>query len=107
MLEDGSRLYICAHCGSRYGFFRLYCKQCGCIMPAALAGQVKATGLLDDRTARPVNVQWGRTHFHRFARLVLRDEMTGEAIPIALDRPPVILGCGDPNDPATPPLLAL
>src|SRR5262245_13730683 len=107
MLEAGTRLYICANCGSRYGFFRLYCKQCGCILPAALAGSGAATRLLDDRTARPVKVEWGRTHFHRFARLVLRDETTDEAIPISLDKAPVILGRGSLNDMSTSAFCAL
>src|SRR5262249_41650630 len=74
---------------------------------AALVGPGAATRLLDDRTARPVKVLWGRTHFHRFARLILRDETTGEATPVALDKPPVILGRGSPNDALTSSFCAL
>ncbi len=92
MLEVVSSTYTCAHCGSRYGFFRLYCKQCGCILPAALLEQGEVTRLLDEKPARQVDVQWGQTYFHRFARLILRDETTGEALPVALDKLPVILG---------------
>src|SRR5260370_24827903 len=84
--------YRCANCGAKYNFFRVYCKQCGCILPAALTQQGEVTQLLAENRAQPVDVQWGRTYFHRYARLLLLEELTGETLSIALDMPPVIIG---------------
>ena len=84
--------YRCANCDAKYNFFRLYCKQCGCILPAALTHQGEVTQLLSDNQAQPVDIQWGRRYFHRYARLFLADEASGEILPIALDRLPVLIG---------------
>lgn len=87
----------CAHCGRRYSFFRLYCKQCGCVMPGALSGQNDVTRLLTDNPVNKVDFQWGRTYFHRYARLLLRDEATDDVVLVPLDTPHVIIGRASPN----------
>jgi hypothetical protein len=84
--------YCCAHCGAKYNFFRLYCKACGCVLPAALTHQGEVTQLLSDNQAQPVDVQWGRSYFHRYARLMFVDERSGEVLPIPLDTPSVLIG---------------
>jgi len=83
--------YLCANCGSKYAAFRLYCKSCGCIMPNALSRQ-EVTRLLVDNVPQQVNLEWGRRYFHRYARLVLRRDDSGDVIPVPLDKPPVLLG---------------
>jgi len=83
--------YSCPNCGSKYVAFRLYCKSCGCIMPNALSSK-EVTRLLMDNVPQQVNFEWGRRYFHRYARLVLRRDDSGDVIPVPLDKPPVMLG---------------
>jgi hypothetical protein len=85
-------LYVCASCGGKYSFFRLYCKQCGCILPDALSDKGEVTKLLAGNQAQPVDIQWGTTYFHRNAQLFLRQETAGDVFSVSLDRPPVLIG---------------
>ena len=93
---NGTRLlnepYRCPNCSAKYGFFRLYCKRCGCIMPDALSNEAEMTRLLPINAAQSVNVLWGRSYFHSYARLVLRNEATDELLSVPLDKPPILIG---------------
>ena len=57
-------------------------------MPDALAGE--ATTPLSGNTALPVDVVWGRSYFHAYAKLFLRQEDSLIAVP--LDKPPILIG---------------
>jgi pSer/pThr/pTyr-binding forkhead associated (FHA) protein len=85
-------LHVCANCGAKYSFFRLYCKHCGCVLPDALYDKSEVTKLLTGNQAQPVNLQWGTTYFHRNAQLFLRQDSTNDVLTVSLDFPPVLIG---------------
>src|SRR5579859_3933816 len=84
--------YTCANCGSKFRSFRLYCTECGCVMPQALTGSTEVTKLLPNNQASPVDVVWGRTFFHPKAHLFFRKDTTGESFQVSLEGPPVFIG---------------
>jgi len=89
--------YICAKCGKVHLSFRLYCKECGFIMPSALSRQDDVTILLSDITTHPVSAGWGRSYFHAYARLTLRRNDTGEALDVPLEHTQVLIGRASVN----------
>src|SRR5262249_51946395 len=92
MLAQTPVPFACAHCGSLYSLFRLYCKHCGCVMPDALPSEDKTALLLSNNQALPVDVVWGRTYFHRHAKLFLRQEGMDIGTPVPLNTPTVVIG---------------
>ncbi|HLY24705.1 MAG TPA: FHA domain-containing protein [Aggregatilineales bacterium] len=84
--------HLCPNCHAKYGFFRLYCKRCGCIMPDALSDESEVTRLLPINGAQAVNLLWGRSYFHNYARMALRNEASDELISVPTDNPPALIG---------------
>ena len=61
-------------------------------MPDALSNEGERTRLLEDIYAEPVGTIWGRSYFHRSARLQFRVESTGEIIATHFNTLPALVG---------------
>ncbi|HLY29046.1 MAG TPA: FHA domain-containing protein [Aggregatilineales bacterium] len=91
-MQASTKLYSCVNCGERYTSFHLYCNKCGCVMPDALNDDSERTRLLEDIHAQPVSSTWGKSYFHRSARLQFRVEETDEIILARFNNPPALIG---------------
>jgi hypothetical protein len=84
--------YCCPNCGSKYHVLRLYCKECGCVMPQTLTGSGEVTKLFPNNQASPIDLVWGRSYFHKKAHLVLLKDASGEMVRVPFDISPAFVG---------------
>jgi hypothetical protein len=87
---------ICANCQSACGPYQLYCKDCGWILPQALAddpnAHAYATQNVDGSPRLEVDLQWGATFFHQDAQLYLRVMDMETLISVPIRATPIVIG---------------
>jgi hypothetical protein len=87
---------VCGNCQAACGPYQLYCKQCGWILPQALAddpnAQAFATQNVDGRPRVEVDLQWGTTFFHQDAQLYVRVMEDEALLPVPIKASPIVIG---------------